>query len=103
MPHQVSYLQHSCLSSSIPISPIICPPGLSSKRRTAALRGNNYLVAAEPLEVGPDRITNYPQTGRWENETNNGNGTFQIIDLSSVYQLNGVGYNMIGLVRTKIH
>ncbi|MBD1878479.1 discoidin domain-containing protein [Coleofasciculus sp. FACHB-T130] len=38
--------------------------------------------------------TNYPQLGRWGNETNNGKGTFQVVDLGSVYQLNGVGYNI---------
>jgi|GEM_PF-1926497 len=38
--------------------------------------------------------TNYPQLGRWGNETNNGDGTFQVVDLGSVHQLNGVGYNI---------
>lgn len=44
--------------------------------------------------VDYNTTTNYPQMGRWGNETNNGNGTFQIIDLGSVYQLNGVGYKI---------
>ncbi|MBC6434376.1 discoidin domain-containing protein [Nostoc sp. HG1] len=45
-------------------------------------------------DVDYNTTTNYPQMGRWGNETNNGNGTFQIIDLGSVYQLNGVGYKL---------
>lgn len=45
-------------------------------------------------DVDYNTTTNYPQIGRWGNETNNNNGTFQIIDLGSVYQLNGVGYNL---------
>lgn len=38
--------------------------------------------------------TNYPQTGRWGNSTNSGNGTFQVVDLGAVYTLRGVGYNI---------
>lgn len=38
--------------------------------------------------------TNYPQSGRWGNETNQGEGTFQVVDLGAVYSLNGVGYTI---------
>jgi hypothetical protein len=38
--------------------------------------------------------TNYPKLGRWGNGTNQGTGTFQIVDLGAVYSLNGVGYNI---------
>ena len=38
--------------------------------------------------------TNYPQLGRWGNQTNTGNGTFQVVDLGAVYTLNGFGYNI---------
>ena len=38
--------------------------------------------------------TNYPKLGRWGNETNAKQGTFQVVDLGAVYSLNGVGYNI---------
>jgi hypothetical protein len=38
--------------------------------------------------------TNYPKLGRWGNGTNQGTGTFQTIDLGTVYSLHGVGYNI---------
>lgn len=38
--------------------------------------------------------TNYPQMGRWGNETNNGQGTYQIVDLGAVYSLTAIGYSI---------
>ena len=38
--------------------------------------------------------THYPKLGRWGNGTNEGTGTFQIVDLGTVYSLHGVGYNI---------
>lgn len=38
--------------------------------------------------------TNYPQLGRWGNQTNIDQSTFQVVDLGGVYLLNAVGYNI---------
>ncbi len=38
--------------------------------------------------------TKYPKPGRWGNETNQGRGTFQVVDLGAVYLLNKVGYHI---------
>jgi hypothetical protein len=40
------------------------------------------------------KTTSYPQLGRWGHQTNTGNGTFQVVDLGTVYLLNGFGYNI---------
>ncbi|HYO74251.1 MAG TPA: discoidin domain-containing protein, partial [Archangium sp.] len=32
--------------------------------------------------------------GRWGNDTNSGEGTFQVVDLESVQELSGVGYSL---------
>jgi len=38
--------------------------------------------------------TTRSEGGRWGNSTNQGGGTFQIIDLGTVYQLTGIGYSL---------
>lgn len=39
--------------------------------------------------------TTHPHGGRWLNETNAGNGTYQVVDLGKVYKLTGIGYGMM--------
>lgn len=69
---------------------------VAARKRVIARDGGITYPAWGNANDGVDykTTTNYPQIGRWGNETNNGNGTFQIIDLGAVHQVNGVGYNI---------
>ncbi len=85
-------------NSSLPVSdsPAVQGVNVAAKKQVIARKGgitySSWGNAND--EVDYNTTTNYPQTGRWGNETNNGDGTYQTIDLGSVYQLNGVGYKI---------
>jgi hypothetical protein len=61
----------------------------SGKRIVAHAGGVNYGTHNDAEEFNS---TTKPEGGDWLNETNNGNGTYQVIDLGEVYQLTGIGY-----------
>lgn len=67
----------------------------ASKRVIARAGGITYPAWGNANDsVDYRTTTNYPQPRRWGNETNNGNGTVQVVDLGAVCVLNKVGYNI---------
>ncbi|MBE9200615.1 MULTISPECIES: discoidin domain-containing protein [unclassified Nodularia (in: cyanobacteria)] len=99
----LAYVTKQSLKSSTPIpvsqtvtasKPIVQQVAVGKKviARQGGITYPGWANANDPVDY--NTTTNYPQMGRWGNETNNGNGTFQIIDLGSTYQLNRVGYNI---------
>jgi hypothetical protein len=61
----------------------------SGKRVTAHAGGVNYGSHNDAEEFNS---TTRPDGGDWLNQTNSGDGTYQVIDLEEVYSLSGVGY-----------
>ena len=59
------------------------------KRVVARAGGVNYGAHNDAEEFNS---TTRPGGGDWLNQTNSGDGTYQVIDLSEVYRLTGVGY-----------
>jgi hypothetical protein len=91
-PPAVESASPSNLASSKPISGI----NVAAAKRVIARNGGitypGWGNANDPADY--QTTTNYPKLGRWGNGTNQGTGTFQIVDLGAVYSLNGVGYNI---------
>ncbi len=93
LPPAVASASPSNLASSKPISGI---NNVAAGKRVIARNGGitypGWGNANDPADY--QTTTNYPKLGRWGNGTNQGTGTFQIVDLGAVYSLNGVGYNI---------
>lgn len=82
----------SNIASSKPISGINVAAGKPVIARNGGITYPGWANANDPADY--QTTTNYPKLGRWGNGTNQGTGTFQIVDLGAVYSLNGVGYNI---------
>jgi len=91
-PPAVASASPSNLASSKPISGINVAAGKRVIARNGGITYPGWANANDPADY--QTTTNYPKLGRWGNGTNQGTGTFQTIDLGTVYSLHGVGYNI---------
>ncbi len=66
----------------------------AGKKVIARSGGITYPSWGNANDVVDYATTTRPGGGRWGTETNAGGGTFQIVDLGSVYLLEGVGYSL---------
>ena len=80
------------IASSKPISGTNVAAGKPVIARNGGITYPGWAHANEPADY--QTTTNYPKLGRWGNGTNQGTGTFQIVDLGAVYSLNGIGCNI---------
>ena len=87
-----SAVEPAPLNTPKPISGINVAAGKRVITRNGGITYPGWANANDPADY--QTTTNYPKLGRWGNETNQGTGTFQIVDLGAVYSLNGVGYNI---------
>ncbi|MBI5958243.1 MAG: discoidin domain-containing protein, partial [Chloroflexi bacterium] len=66
----------------------------ANKPVIARAGGVTYAPWGDANDEADYNSTTNPEGGRWGIETNNGDGTFQVVDLLGVYELVGVGYSL---------